>query len=60
MASTGVGELAYRVSVRMPVMAEERIRQHHWLELVLCVPFTILALMIEWQEGHRSIKIMLH
>jgi len=43
-------------SVRSSVMDEERMRPGHWLGLKLCVPFTALTLMVEWQEGHPARK----
>jgi len=38
-------------SVRSPVMDEEMMRPGHWLELVLCVSFHALTLMVFWREG---------
>ena len=33
---------------------EERMRPGHWLQLVLCVPFTGLILTVGWQEGQPA------
>jgi len=41
-------------SIRSPVVDEERMRSGHWLELVFCVPFRALTLMVGWQEGHPA------
>jgi len=35
---------------------EETTRPGHGLGSVLCVPFTVLTLMAEWQEGHPAHK----
>jgi len=40
------------LSVRIPVVDDERMRPTHWLGLAFYVPFSALTLAIGWQEGH--------
>jgi len=42
--------------MRNPAVYEERMRPGHWLGPALCVPFSALSLMAEWQEGHPVCK----
>jgi len=42
--------------VSSPVVDEEWMRLGQWLELVLCIPFGALTLMVGWQEGHVAHK----
>ena len=32
------------------------VRQGRWSGLSLCVPFSVLMLMVRWQEGHLTCK----
>ena len=41
-------------SVRSPAVDEERMSPGHWLELLLCVPFSALTRMVGSQEGHPA------
>jgi len=38
--------------IRSQVLDEERMRPDYRSELVLCVPFSALTLMVGWKEGH--------
>jgi len=54
---SGVSELVYRqqlLSMRSPVMDEERMRPGQRLGFLLSVPFIALTLMAGWQQGHLS------
>jgi len=41
-------------SISSPVVEEGRLRPGHWLELVLCISFHALTLMVGWQERHLA------
>jgi len=41
-------------SIKSPVVDEERMRQGHWLELILCISFHALTLMAGWQKRHLA------
>jgi len=43
-------------SIRSLVLDEERMRPGHWLGSVLCVFFSALTLLVEWQEEHQPVK----
>jgi len=46
-------------SDRSLALDKERMKPGHWLGSVLCVPFSVLTLLIGWQEGHPTIEILL-
>jgi len=43
-------------SIRNPVADEEMMSPCHWLQLVLCVSFSALVLMVGSQEGRLAHK----
>jgi len=49
-------ERSNALSITSPVVDEERMRSDQWLGLVLCVPFSVLTLMVGCQEGHLPVK----
>ena len=47
-------------SIRSLVVGEERMRPGRCLGSVLCVTFSVLTLMVGWQEGHLDRKNVCH
>jgi len=42
------------------VVDEERMMPGHWSELVLCIPFSSLTLLVGWQERHLAITTLFY
>ena len=43
-------------SIRSPVVYEERMRPGHWLGSVLCVPFSVLTLLLGGSNGNEPVN----